>query len=170
MSGKPFTRLQQYQWCRAAIDSLCLLDSLGILFEQKALVWCRARLKNLKSSMSNCDLENRTSKAGDKYYRQMKDAINELIPDSKKITLESVQPAMRFCVALAELMFMDAVNTCPTFAYTNSWRDVKEWLRECARQEGSSADEDPLPEEVAAAEMYHKLNCQILGYPKKYGW
>lgn len=169
MTQQP-TRLQQFQWCKAARDSLCLLDSLGILFNQKALDWCRARSQNLKASMSNGELEARTTKTANRLYKLMKETATSLVPDKKKLTLEDAQPAMRFCVFFAELMFMDAVNTCPIFASSPAWHEVKAWLREGAKLEESSPDEEPLKEEVLAFELYHTMNCKILGFPKKYGW
>lgn len=173
--SKPLTRLQQYQWCRAAIDCLTLFDCLNHLFEddEKLLAEPRARLRNLHSSMANCELEHRTAKKGKQVYEQLKKYAESIIPGggAKKVLPEEVESANRFLVLLCQLMFQDAVNTCPAFAYSATWRDVKHWLREAALLIESNPDTEPLStEEVFAAEVYHKMNCTILGYPVKYGW
>ena len=173
MSGKQFTRLQQYQWCRAAIDALCLLDSLGIAFNQKALLWCRARVRNLKAAMRNTELENRTVKKSDKLFKEMKKAAESLIPGANQepVGLEDVQNAMVFATVFAQMMIQDAVNTCPLFANAPVWHEVKRWIYDASELVESPAEAEQLkPEEVLACKVYHSMCCQILGYPKKYGY
>ena len=166
---RQFTRLEQYQWCYAARDVLCLLDALATYIDDKVFSKAQARARLLKVSLANKELEGCCKKLCNKLMRRTKKQLEALVPDKggELLTRDDLKPAVLTAMFLAELLVMDAVNTCPAFSSTPAWVETKKWLRESARD---FEQDEPTPEEVLAGEMYHQYNCELLGYPKKYGW